>query len=154
MLNAMAFPRAYKYLAKKELAQVPIFGFIVRQLCVLVDRGNAESRRKSIQYLQKTLKEGYSIFLYPEGTRNQTEDLLQLFQKGAFKLAIQTGTPIAVQTIVGIERISGKGAYNLCPGVVDVVWSKPIATEGLEVRDLPELIEEVRNLMLENLNQN
>lgn len=151
MLNAMAFPKAYKYLAKKELAQVPIFGFVVRQLCVLVDRGNAESRRKSIQFLQKTLQEGYSIFLYPEGTRNQTDDLLQPFQKGAFKLAIQTGTPIAVQTIVGIERISGKGAYNLCPGVVEVVWSKPIETKGLEVKDLAVLIEKVRNLMLENL---
>jgi 1-acyl-sn-glycerol-3-phosphate acyltransferase len=151
MLNAMAFPKAYKYLAKKELTQVPIFGLIVRRLCVLVDRGNAESRRKSIQYLQKTMKEGYSIFLYPEGTRNQTDELLQPFQKGAFRLAIQTGTPIAVQTIVGIERISGKGAYNLLPGVVDVVWSKPIETTGLELKDLPKLMEKVRGLMLKNL---
>lgn len=151
MLNAMAFPRAYKYLAKKELTRVPVFGLIVKKLCVLVDRGNPESRRKSIQYLQKTLKEGYSIFLYPEGTRNKTDELLQPFQKGAFKLAIQTGTPIAVQTIVGIERISGKGELNLLPGMVQVIWSKPIVTEGMEVKDVRELMEEVRGLMVENL---
>jgi len=151
MLNAMAFPKAYKYLAKKELTRIPIFGLIVKKLCVLVDRGNAESRRKSIQYLQKTLKAGYSIFLYPEGTRNKTDDLLQPFQKGAFKLAIQTGTPIAVQTIVGIERISGKGELNLLPGMVEVIWSKPIETVGMELKEVQELMEEVRALMLENL---
>ena len=116
-----------------------------------MDRGNAESRRKSIQYLQKTLKAGYSIFLYPEGTRNKTDDLLQPFQKGAFKLAIQTGTPIAVQTIVGIERISGKGELNLLPGMVEVIWSKPIETVGMELKEVQELMEEVRALMLENL---
>lgn len=153
MLNAMAFPKAYKYLAKKELTRVPIFGLIVKKLCVLVDRGNAESRRKSIQYLQKTLKAGYSIFLYPEGTRNKTNDLLQPFQKGAFKLAIQTGTPIAVQTIVGIERISGKGELNLLPGMVEVIWSKPIETVGMELKEVGVLMEEVRGLMLGNLEE-
>ena len=154
MLNAMAFPRAYKYLAKKELTKIPIFGIIVKRLCVLVDRADAASRRKSIQYLQKTLKEGYSVFLYPEGTRNQSDEPLQSFQKGAFRLAIQTGTPIAVQTIVGIERISGKGDFNLRPGKVDVVWSAPIETAGLTLTDVPQLEAAVRDAMLASLTLN
>ena len=79
MLNAYAFPKAYKYLAKYELSKVPLFGFIVKRLCVLVDRKNAESRRKSITYLRKTINEGFSVFLYPEGTRNQSDKPLRDF---------------------------------------------------------------------------
>jgi len=151
MANAMAFPRAYKYLAKKELARVPLFGFIVKRLCVLVDRRSPESRRSSIRYLERTLKEGYSIFLYPEGTRNQTDELLQPFQKGAFRLAIQTHTPIAVQTIVNIKSVSGKGNLNLSPGKIEVIWSDPIETTGMEIKDLPSLMKQVREQMTNRL---
>ena len=154
MANALAFPRAYKYLAKIELSKVPVFGFIVKRLCVLVDRRNPESRRSSITYLQKTLAEGYSIFLYPEGTRNKSEELLQSFQKGAFRLAIQTQTPIAIQTITKVRNVSGKGNFNLSPGVLTIIWSDPIPTAGLELKDLPLLIEKTRQIMEHHLLDN
>ncbi len=48
MLNARAYPGVYKYLAKKELVKIPLFGFIVRKLCVLVDRSSAASRSASM----------------------------------------------------------------------------------------------------------
>jgi 1-acyl-sn-glycerol-3-phosphate acyltransferase len=154
MMNARAFPGVYKFLAKKELIKVPLFGFIVRKLCVLVDRSSAASRSSSMKYLHRTLEEdGYSVFLYPEGTRNTTPDPLLPFHKGAFRIAIEAQKPIAVQTILNIEKISNpkhKG-LDMWPGTVRIVWSKPIETAGLKLADAEALSERVREVILKNL---
>lgn len=154
MMNARAYPGVYKFLAKKELIKVPVFGFIVRKLCVLVDRSSASSRSSSMKYLHRTLEEdGYSVFIYPEGTRNTTADSLLPFHKGAFRIAIESGKPIAVQTILGVEKISNPKVpgLDLWPGTVRIVWSKPIETAGLTMADVDELSAKVRQVILENL---
>lgn len=152
MINARAYPGVYKYLAKKELVKVPVFGFIVRKLCVLVDRSSRASRTASMTYLKKTLKEGYSVFLYPEGTRNRTNDPLLPFHRGAFKIAIESGVDVAVQTIVNVDNIAGKASgLDMSPGKVKVVWSKPVSVEGMTEKDVSKLSQRVRELMLENL---
>ncbi|MCC6725317.1 MAG: 1-acyl-sn-glycerol-3-phosphate acyltransferase [Saprospiraceae bacterium] len=153
MMNARAFPGVYKFLAKHELVKVPVFGFIVRKLCVLVNRSSAASRSSSMKYLHKTLAEGYSVFIYPEGTRNTTPDPLLPFHKGAFRIAIESGKPIAVQTILGVEKISNpkvKG-LDMWPGRVRIVWSKPIETAGLTMENVDALSEQVRGVILKNL---
>lgn len=150
MINAFAFPGVYKFLAKKELTKVPLFGLIVKRLCVLVDRKDPASRIKSIDYLKRTLDEGYSVFIYPEGTRNKTKNPLGNFHKGAFRIAIETQTPIAVQTLVGINKVSATAAaVDLSPGKVKVVWSKPISTKGMTQKDVPALTQKVRSVMEE-----
>jgi 1-acyl-sn-glycerol-3-phosphate acyltransferase len=152
MINAFAFPGVYKFLAKKELTKVPLFGLIVKRLCVLVDRTDPNSRKKSIRYLKKTLDEGYSVFIYPEGTRNRSKEPLGNFHKGAFRIAIETQTPIAIETIVGIDNVSATAAsVDLSPGGVKVIWSKPIPTEGLTMKDIPSLISQVRTKMEQHL---
>ena len=152
MINARAFPGVYKYLAKKELTKVPFFGFIVKKLCVLVDRRDRASRTKSMDYMRKTLADGYSVFLYPEGTRNRSSDPLLPFHKGAFLMAIESGYPVAVQTLVRVRHISGKAAgLDYWPGKVKVVWSKPISVEGMTIRDVKRLSENVAELMKEQL---
>lgn len=153
MVNALAYPGVYKFLAKKELVKVPVFGYIVRKMCVLVDRSSPASRAASMAYLRATLAEGYSVFLYPEGTRNKTSAPLLPFHKGAFKIAIESGFPVAVQTIVQSQKVLSTAAgLDLCPGVVKVAWSKPIDVEGMGVKDVRNLMQMVREEMLKNLN--
>lgn len=154
MMNARAFPGVYKFLAKKELIKVPVFGFIVRKLCVLVDRSSGASRSSSMKYLHRTLEEdGYSVFIYPEGTRNTTADPLLPFHKGAFRIAIESQKPIAVQTIINVERISNpkKKGLDMSPGIVHIVWNKPIETAGLTMADVDRLSEQVKAVILKNL---
>jgi 1-acyl-sn-glycerol-3-phosphate acyltransferase len=154
MMNARAYPGVYKFLAKKELIKVPVFGFIVKKLCVLVDRTSGASRSSSMKYLHRTLEEdGYSVFIYPEGTRNTTPDPLLPFHKGAFRIAIESQKPIAVQTIIGVEKISNpkKKGLDLWPGTVRIVWSKPIETAGLTMNDVDSLSEQVKAVILKNL---
>ena len=152
MANALAYPGVYKYLAKAELAKVPLFGMVVKRLCVLVDRASKKSKASSINNLKNTLEEGISVFIYPEGTRNRTERLLGAFHVGAFKIAIETQTPIAVQTIVRARSITKTGSsLDLLPGMIKIIWDQPIEVEGMEIADIPKLKEQVRQVMLKNL---
>lgn len=152
--NAIAFPGIYRFLAKHELIKVPVFGYIIKRFCVLVDRSSAASRAKSIMYLKKVLEQGVSVFIYPEGTRNTGEEILGDFQKGAFRLAIQTGTPIAVHTIVNMNDISSvSGSPDLSPGVLRIIWDDPIETKNLTTEDVPQLIQTVRSQMINHLRE-
>ena len=81
--------------AKKELLKIPLLSSIFKVTTVNVDRSSREDRRKSVDRLKKYLSEGDNIFIFPEGTRNKTEnDPLIPFKHGAYSIAIQTQTPI------------------------------------------------------------
>ena len=94
---------------------------------------------------------GGPIFIYPEGTRNYKDDFLLPFHRGAFKMAIESGRPIAVQTIVGIENIAPSKGFEMRPGKVKIVWNEPISVEGMTEVDIPRLTQMVREVMIENL---
>ena len=55
---------------------------------VLVNRKSDESRRKSYDKMKKVLQKGMHMSIYPEGTRNRTNEPLKKFHDGAFKLAV------------------------------------------------------------------
>jgi 1-acyl-sn-glycerol-3-phosphate acyltransferase len=152
IVNAAAFPGVYRYLAKKELIKIPIFGWVVKKMCLIVDRESRMSRARSIVELKQQLAAGWSIFIYPEGSRNRSDAPLGPFYDGAFRIAIQTGKPIAIQTIVNIRDVSAAHtAVDLAPGVVRIVWDGPIDTTGMNADDVTALREQVEQLMLKNL---
>ncbi len=150
IVNGHAFPGVFRFLAKQELLKIPVFGLIVRKMCLVVDRSSAMSRARSVVALKQQLAEGWSIFIYPEGSRNDTEQPLAPFFDGAFRIAIQTGAPVAVQTIVNIRHITANGE-GLRPGTVRIVWEEPIETEGLDSKDIENLKEKAENLMKQRL---
>lgn len=86
----------FMFLAKMELGRIPIFGFLCSRLTITVQRESVRSRSASIQYLMHILQhQKTSIFIFPEGTFNETGDELFVpFQLGAFSIAIKTQTPI------------------------------------------------------------
>jgi 1-acyl-sn-glycerol-3-phosphate acyltransferase len=153
IVNAEAYPGVFRFLAKQELLKIPIFGWVVKKMCLIVDRSSAMSRARSMVELKRELAEGMSIFIYPEGGRNQSEDLLGTFYDGAFRIAIQTAAPLMVQTIVNMKDISSTAqSIDLCPGVVKIVWDGPFMPKKGD--DVNELKEKVRGIMLERMSHN
>jgi 1-acyl-sn-glycerol-3-phosphate acyltransferase len=151
---AVACKNTFRFLAKAELGKAPLLGYVVRKLYITVNRGDKTDRAKSIEKMKKSLQEGISIFLAPEGTRNKTEEPLLPFRDGAFLLAIASGKPLAVLTILNShEHLSPAHMLELMPGTIYAVWSKPVPTEGMTEKDIPELKEKVRNMMLAILDQ-
>jgi len=150
IVNAHAFPGVFRFLAKQELQKIPVFGLIVRKMCLVVDRSSAMSRARSVVALKQQLAEGWSIFIYPEGSRNAGSEPLAPFYDGAFRIAIQTNAPLAIQTIVNIRKITDNG-NGLRPGTVRVVWETPIPTDGLGTGDIKALKAQAEQTMLRRL---
>lgn len=146
IINAHAFPGVFRFLAKQELQKIPVFGLIVRKMCLIVDRSSAMSRARSVVALKQQLAEGWSIFIYPEGSRNTSDQPLGPFYDGAFRIAIQTGAPVAIQTIVNIKHITANGS-GLRPGTVRIVWEEPIPTKGMGAEDIKGLMERTEKVM-------
>jgi 1-acyl-sn-glycerol-3-phosphate acyltransferase len=148
IVNAVAFPGIFRFLAKQELMKIPIFGWVVKKMCLTVDRSSAMSRARSVVEIKKQLARGWSVLIYPEGGRNRTESPLAPFYDGAFRIAIQTGAPIAIQTVQNVEAVSASvKSVDLCPGTLYIAWDEPIETAQLTAEDIPALKEAVRNRM-------
>lgn len=152
MLHAWASPVLFKYLSKIENTKIPVFGSLIKHITILVRRNDRSSTKNSYENLKEELIKGFSIFIYPEGTRNKTDRLLGDFYPGAFKMAIETGLPLVVSTLVGVKKVSdGKRKLDLSPGVISCFWETPIDTSAMTLEDVPKLKEEVRGLMLQRL---
>src|SRR5258707_13384672 len=83
-----------RILGKIEMARIPIFGYIYSKAVVMVDRRSAHQRSRSVRELKGVLSAGISVFIFPEGTFNETRQPLKEFYDGAFRIAIETQTPL------------------------------------------------------------
>ena len=97
-------PGANKTIAKSSFIKVPLFGWFYRKGAVLVDRKSEVSRRQSFDSMKKVLSMGMHMSVYPEGTRNRSDEPIKKFHDGAFKLAISSGKEIIPAVIFNTKR--------------------------------------------------
>ena len=156
MANLMSYPTLYKFLSKKEVGSIPLAGPPMKKMMVAVDRKDRESRASSFGKMKAVLeKEKMSILLYPEGTRNKTNKLLQNFKTGAFRLAIETQKPLLICTLVGGRKVqSATRKIDLAPGTIHAFWEEPISTVGLTMDDVDELAARTKAIMTKRLEEN
>jgi 1-acyl-sn-glycerol-3-phosphate acyltransferase len=149
-----AIPASSKSLAKKEMEKTPIFGIMYKVGSVLVNRHDPESRKRSVLEMKEVLDEGVHMLLYPEGTRNKTDQPLKSFYDGAFTLAIETGKPILPAVIFNTRKIlpPGKIFYAL-PHAINIHFLPPIYPESDSLADTQLLKEKVFKTMWEHIEQ-
>jgi 1-acyl-sn-glycerol-3-phosphate acyltransferase len=137
-----------RVLGKIEMSQVPLFGFIYRNAIVTVDRSNATKRANSVRILKSVIKKKISIFMFPEGTFNETNNALKDFYDGAFRIAIETQTPIKpVLFVDAYARLHYNSILSLTPGISRSVFLDEISVEGLTLKDLRMLKQKTYNIM-------
>jgi len=142
----------FRILGKAEMSKVPIFGWIYRAAVIMVDRTSIEGRMKSIRNLKAALKKDLSVFIFPEGTFNETKMPLKNFYDGAFRMAIETQTPIKPVLFVDtIKRMHYRSLFEVTPGLNRVVYLEEITVEGLTLNDLNDLKNNVYKIMEEGL---
>lgn len=144
-LIPLAIPQEVRAIGKKELSKIPLFATVVGRFAVWVDRGNPESRKESLAKLLTILKTGKSIVVAPEGTRNNTKETLLPFQKGAFRLALETQLPIMPIAFIGAEKIMKRGSLLLSPGKVDLYFSAPIFPPEPSEQAIQEFLDKCKN---------
>ncbi len=147
----LTLPVRFRWVIKKELLRIPVFGWALDGTgAIALDRSNREKAIKSLKAAKKKLAGGWSVLIYPEGTRS-SDPYLQPFKKGAFMLAVQTGVPILPVTCNGAYRILPRKTITFRPGHITVTIGDPIQTQGLTEEDVPELMERTRNEMTKSL---
>ena len=128
--------------------------FYIRNAVVLVDRSNMEKRARSVRQLKSVINKGISVVIAPEGTFNTTHQPLKEFFDGAFKVAIETQTPVKpVLFLDTYDRLSYKSIFSLSPGISRSVYLDEVSVEGMTMNDVKLLREKVYQLMEEKLIQ-
>ncbi len=141
-----------RVLGKAEMTKVPIFGFIYKNAVVTVDRSDAAHRAKSVMVLKSVLKKNISVVIAPEGTFNMTDKPLKEFYDGAFKIAIETQTPVKpVLFLDAYNRLHYKSILSLTPGISRAIYLQEIPVHNYDSNDTTLLKEKVYDIMEQGL---
>ncbi len=141
-----------RILGKAEMAKWPVFGFIYSRAVVMVDRSSVQGRSRSVRELKSALANEVSVFIFPEGTFNETGRPLKDFYDGAFRIAIEMQT--AVQPILFLDtfdRMHYSTLFSLRPGRTRAVFLPAVEVEGLGPADVGVLKARVYSQMEEGL---
>ncbi len=149
---ASALPLKFRWVIKKELLRIPVLGWALWTTGpIAIDRSNpSASIEKLNREKDEKLKDGWSVLIYPEGTRTPDGNLKD-FKKGAFMMAVQTGIPILPVVCNGAFKILPKKTLAFRSGHVTLTICPPIPTKGLSVKDVPELMSKTRQAILSEL---
>jgi 1-acyl-sn-glycerol-3-phosphate acyltransferase len=140
---------SWRFIAKKELVRVPIFGWaLVTTGQIIIDRGNRTKAIESLRLAAERIRGGASVIVFPEGTRSPSGNL-RPFKSGPFHLALEAQVPIVPVTVSGSQRITPKGRLTVHSGLVKIRFGKPIPTRGLARSDRAGLKARVRQAIAE-----
>jgi 1-acyl-sn-glycerol-3-phosphate acyltransferase len=147
-------PVQFRWLAKRELFKIPIFGRAMRKAgYISIDRYDRESAFKSLDVAAQKVKSGVSVLIFPEGTRSR-DGKIRAFKKGGFVLAIDSGVPIVPVVIKGTYAIMTKGKFRVNPGHVSMVVHRPIETAAYTRETKEGLMQSVRGVICDSLENN
>ena len=138
-----------RFLSKKEIFRIPLVGRAMRTIGIVeVNRQAHGSSRQAINDgVRIAAERGYSLLVFPEGTRSRTAELLP-FKKGAFRIAIDTGLPLLRVVIEGTNRINKPEGKVFYPGRARLRVLPPIETAQMTNKDdLNPMLAEVQDMI-------
>ncbi|MBI1185290.1 hypothetical protein GC194_13545 [bacterium] len=150
-LCAIVTANPFRFLSKAELGKIPVLGWIIRNIYLTVDRGNAVARQKSMERMKDALYEGSSLFIYPEGTRNRGKELTTKFFDGAFRLAIESGQPLGILVIDNGKELCPPYGFYLRPGRLKYMWAGEIDASKYNLTEVDDLKNEAKNIIENSL---
>ena len=140
-----------KWVMKKELEKIPIFGAACNQLgCIAIDRSNHKSAIESIEAAKKKLSSKASVLFFAEGTRSRNGKVMA-FKKGAFIFAMETGIPILPVTIKNSFEILPSDSLDLTPGTVEILVHQPVYISSANADHMDEIMEKTRQTIAQSL---
>ena len=141
----------FVFVGKKELAKIPIFGFIYKRVCILVDRSSSKSRYAVFERAQKRIHQGLSICIFPEGGVPEEHIVLDEFKDGAFRIALEHGLPIVPMVFFDNKKRFSYTFFSGSPGKMRAKIYPIIETKGKTLEDKNALKEQVRGIILQPL---
>lgn len=134
----------FRALGAAEYGRYPIFGYVYQLVVICVHRKDPESRARSVEALRRFLRQGISVLIYPEGTFNMGKTALSNFYNGAFRLAIETQTPIKPLLFLdAYDRMHYDSLFSMNPGGSRAFYLEEIPVTGYTLDDLETLKDNV-----------
>lgn len=137
-------PIQIRWMAKESLFRIPFVGWAMwAARYISVDRENKKKALQSFLATVEQLKSGYSVVIFPEGTRS-ADGKIGAFKKGSQLLAIRSGAPMVPVAIVGTGSIIKKGSGKISPGPVRIIILPPVVVDKASSKNEDALLEEIR----------
>ena len=127
-------PGKLGFVAKKEMLRYPFLSdWMVNVNCLFLDRKNIKEGLKAILEGIEKVKRGVSIWIFPEGTRNRSEDILELlpFKEGSLKIAEKSGCPVIPVALSGTADVFEKHIPFMRPSHVTIEFGTPFYIKKL-----------------------
>lgn len=129
-------PTLVGFISKKEIKKIPSVGVWMKYInCLFLDREDKREGLKTILEAIEKVKNGYSMFIMPEGSRSKTYEMLP-FKKGSFKIAEKADCKILPVAIANSAEVFEKQFPRIKSNTIIIEYGKPI--------DLPSMDKEER----------
>ena len=137
----------FAFVARENLERLPSFGPWIRHIrSVFMKREDVRSSLRTIDEGIALLEKGYSLLIFPEGTRTKGDHILE-FKKGSLRLATKPGVPIVPVTLRGTYRVFEESGYIKNGAQVDVIIHPAIETKGMDRSAVNGLTAEVEEII-------
>ena len=144
-------PWEMKWLSKEDFFKYPLVGWLMRMAGdIALIRGQRDSIIAAMDACKDRLSKHVSVMIFPEGTRSDDGELRK-FKDGAFRLAIETGTPILPLVLDGTHPALQKGDWRFGVTDAEVRVLEPVETTGMTIEDVSVLRDRVRTLIADEL---
>ena len=133
VLTLSAFPGVTGYVAKVEMIKWPLLNLWMKNIhCLFLDRKNIKEGLKTILKGVDEVKNGISLCIFPEGTRNKTADTFLPFHDGSFKIAEKGGVPVVPMVIVNSAGVFEDHLPKVKKATVVIEFQPPVYIDKLE----------------------
>lgn len=121
-----------KWVMKKGIARIPFVGAACRAAgFIFVDNSTPKTAARTIENVEKKLKNGISVIVFPEGSRTYDGKMIR-FKKGAFQIATDLHLPIIPITLNGPYDVLPIGSLNVHPHRMEMVIHPPVSTADVD----------------------
>jgi 1-acyl-sn-glycerol-3-phosphate acyltransferase len=130
LITLAYIPRYFRFIAKKELFNIPLFGLYMKLAgYVPIDRDAASSAHRTIGGIADVLMKKECILIYPEGTRSKTGEL-GAFKRGSLMAAFQSGASVIPVAISGSHKMLPKRSFLIDPADIKISFGKSMDLSG------------------------
>lgn len=155
MITYVRVPRPTGYVAKAEMRKVFLLNFWMKLVnCQFLDRKDVKKGLVTILKCIELEKQGTSICIFPEGTRNKEEGTLLPFHDGSFKIAQKSGVPVLPFALSNTAEIFENHFPKIKKTKIVLRYGKPIYINELSKEDQKNIGTYFQNVIAEMLEEN
>lgn len=150
ILTYIRVPRLTGYISKKEMLRIPLLRQWMKNLhCLFLDRDNIKEGLKTILTAIDKIKNGISVCIFPEGTRNKEPGNLMPFHDGSFRIAEKGNVPVLPMTIINSSSIFEDHIPTIKKATVLIHYGEPVDLKTLDKETKKHVGEYFRTIISE-----